>query len=276
MRIIAGKYKGRSIATPNYGSFKQQSFRPTTSKVKEAVFNILYGYTNNLTELRWLDLCCGSGAMGLEALSRGAEYAAFIDKDADILNLLKHNLQKIPVESDLYEIKRLDCHKLPHCKVKPFDLVYCDMPYKDFMRHFQSLFQNLVRGSWLNVVNHNSADIKVDNSHSSHAAQLVGMPKTSDIGEQERKNAAILEAPLIFLEHSSKITWQLPEKLAVQSTIHSCNNQADSLVPLLVPTNALAENREQKEAEATKDNYFIRVNARNYGATGLSIWQYIV
>lgn len=84
MRVIAGKYKGRRLETP-----RGQSIRPTTDKVKEAMFSIL---NEKLYGARVIDLFSGTGGLGIEALSRGAAYCWFCDKSREALSLIKYNL----------------------------------------------------------------------------------------------------------------------------------------------------------------------------------------
>ncbi|MCB0297631.1 MAG: RsmD family RNA methyltransferase, partial [Calditrichaeota bacterium] len=81
MRIIAGKYKGRQIHAS-----KDQSIRPTTNKIKEYVFDLLGEFVENATVL---DVFCGSGSLGLEAVSRGAQNVTFIDNSQTSLRVLR-------------------------------------------------------------------------------------------------------------------------------------------------------------------------------------------
>ena len=92
MRVIAGKYKGRKLNSPdNY------DIRPTTDKAKEALFSIL---TNEIYGSRVLDLFAGTGSLGIEALSRGAEYCVFADSSRESIRLIKSNLEHCKVEED--------------------------------------------------------------------------------------------------------------------------------------------------------------------------------
>ena len=85
MRIIAGDYKGRRLETP-----RDYSVRPTTDKVKEAMFSIL---TNDIWGSRVLDLFAGTGSLGLEALSRGASECVFADQSRDSLRIIRNNIE---------------------------------------------------------------------------------------------------------------------------------------------------------------------------------------
>jgi 16S rRNA (guanine(966)-N(2))-methyltransferase RsmD len=122
MKIIAGEYKGRIIDMPD-------GIRPTSDKVREALFEILKG---RIKGARFLDLYCGSGAMGIEALSRGAEKAAFIDNNHNCISILKKNLTKLGTPQDLYDIYNKDCingMEMLHRSGRFFDVVFLDPPY---------------------------------------------------------------------------------------------------------------------------------------------------
>ena len=88
-RIIAGKFKGQRIAVP------QQGVRPTTDRVREAIFNVLDARLDSWQEQNVLDIFAGSGALGMESLSRGARAATFLEKDRNTAAVINQNLQKI-------------------------------------------------------------------------------------------------------------------------------------------------------------------------------------
>ena len=120
MRIIAGKYKGRKIEMP-----KTKDVRPTADMVRGAVFNIL----NNLIdweETTIMDLCCGTGSFGIEALSRGAKFVCFIDNNLDSIELTRRNLAKL--EADNCEVIKAAAENLPIARRK-YDIIYIDPPY---------------------------------------------------------------------------------------------------------------------------------------------------
>jgi 16S rRNA (guanine966-N2)-methyltransferase len=122
MRIVAGEYKGRVIDMP-------EGIRPTSDKVREALFEIL---KSRMKGVRFLDLYCGSGAMGIEALSRGAEKAAFIDNNHNCISILKKNLAKLGMPQDLYDIYSKDCingMEILQRSGRLFDVVFLDPPY---------------------------------------------------------------------------------------------------------------------------------------------------
>lgn len=120
MRIISGKYKGKKL-----DGFDIEGTRPTMDRVKESLFGIIQ---NNLKDSICLDLFAGSGSLGIEALSNGASACYFVDKNKQILNILKNNLKGIE-NSILIEKDYLMA--LEELKNKKFDVIFLDPPYKD-------------------------------------------------------------------------------------------------------------------------------------------------
>ncbi len=120
MRIIAGKYRGRVFAT-----FKGEEVRPTSDRVKESVFQIL---SARIPGARVLDLFCGSGALGIESLSRGAAEAVFNDASKDSLAILKKNLVRV---AEPYKITNKDYKSCLLSAEGKFDLIFSDPPYRE-------------------------------------------------------------------------------------------------------------------------------------------------
>ncbi|MBQ6496692.1 MAG: 16S rRNA (guanine(966)-N(2))-methyltransferase RsmD [Firmicutes bacterium] len=120
MRVITGKYKGRKLNSPeNY------AIRPTSDKAKEALFSIL---TAEIYGARVLDLFAGTGSLGIEALSRGAEYCVFADASRASLNLIKSNLEHCKVEEET-RVLAGDYRKVLANLNEPFDIILLDPPY---------------------------------------------------------------------------------------------------------------------------------------------------
>lgn len=119
MRIISGKYRGLKLS-----GFEGYDVRPTSDRVKESLFNILYG---KVSGARVLDLFCGSGNLGLESLSRGAEFVHFNDISKESLKILKSNLSKIK-ESN-FSVTNYD-FKTCLSASGVFDLIFIDPPYR--------------------------------------------------------------------------------------------------------------------------------------------------
>lgn len=121
MRVVAGSSKGKRLST-----LKGLSIRPTSDKVRESIFNILgQGFHFNHV----FDLFAGTGAMGIEALSRGAEGAVFVDKDNSAVNLIKKNLDICGFE-DRAKVIKMDVIQALNIKHLAFDLIFIDPPYE--------------------------------------------------------------------------------------------------------------------------------------------------
>lgn len=121
MRIIGGKFRGRTLKTP-----KGAHIRPTTGLLRSTVFNILQSC---IAEARVLDLFAGAGAIGLEALSRGAKSATFVDSDKEAIRIIKENLQTLGLEGRVMQLDVMKAIDLLAKKGETFDLVYIDPPY---------------------------------------------------------------------------------------------------------------------------------------------------
>ena len=125
MRIVGGRLRGRALATP-----KSQDIRPTADRLRESLFNILmHAYDNPIEGARVLDLFSGTGALGFEAVSRGAAFVQFIDDGAEARALLRQNVEALGLAA-ITKIFRRDATKLgPAHPVEPFSLVFLDPPY---------------------------------------------------------------------------------------------------------------------------------------------------
>lgn len=131
MRVIAGRFGGRTLKAP-----AGDATRPTGAKVKEALFSIL----GELSALRVLDLYAGSGALGIEALSRGAQSAVFVESARPALACLRENLNKLDVGDDAKLIPmRVEAARPQLSQLGPFDLVLCDPPWKDAAAALETL-----------------------------------------------------------------------------------------------------------------------------------------
>lgn len=126
MRIIAGKFKGRTLATPS-----SQAVRPTSDRLRESIFNILtHAHDDVIEGARVLDLFAGTGALGIEALSRGAAHALFVDDSTEGRGLLRENVERLGL-GGVTKVFRRDATKLGPCHPHaPFSLVFCDPPYR--------------------------------------------------------------------------------------------------------------------------------------------------
>lgn len=122
MRVVAGEFKGRRLRAPTSGGT-----RPTSDRVREAIFNALLSELGSFEGLTVLDLFAGSGAMGIEALSRGADHAIFLDKSYDAWQAIKANLGDLGITAARATVQRLDVmrHELPRA-----DVAFADPPYR--------------------------------------------------------------------------------------------------------------------------------------------------
>ncbi|MFY0619772.1 16S rRNA (guanine(966)-N(2))-methyltransferase RsmD [Shimia sp.] len=129
MRIIGGKWRGTSLSSVGKGDAANH-LRPTTDRVRESVFNVLQGgrFGDPVFNARVLDLFAGTGALGLEALSRGAAYAAFVDDGRIASRLLQDNFKKLGIVEQISQLQ-LDATRLRDNPETGFDLVFVDPPY---------------------------------------------------------------------------------------------------------------------------------------------------
>jgi len=120
MRIIAGQWRGRPIVAP-----KGEATRPTADRMREALFSMLASRLGSFEELAVADLFAGSGALGLEALSRGAASCVFVEQDRAAVDALKANIAKLGAKAD---VRAQSVLALPPA-TKPYDLILMDPPY---------------------------------------------------------------------------------------------------------------------------------------------------
>lgn len=125
MRIVAGKFRGKQLDTP-----KSDEIRPTADRVREAVFSIIGSRLGpNLLGRRALDLFAGTGAMGLEALSRGADFCVFVDTGIEARGLIRGHIESFGIGGQSKLLKRDATDLGPVGTLKPADLVFVDPPY---------------------------------------------------------------------------------------------------------------------------------------------------
>ena len=125
MRVVGGTLRGRAIVAP-----KSNAIRPTADRLREALFNILtHAYGDPISRARVLDLFAGTGALGIEALSRGAAFTLFIDDGAEARALLRENMTTLGL-GGTSKVFRRDATKLGEPQpLPPFSLVFLDPPY---------------------------------------------------------------------------------------------------------------------------------------------------
>ena len=143
MRIVGGEFRGRPLAKP-----RSSAIRPTTDRTREAVFNVLaHRFPDRLVGARVLDLFAGTGALGLEAISRSAAFALFVDDGAEARALMRQNIEALGVAA-ITRIFRRDATKLgPAYPVEPFSLAFLDPPYAKGLA--EKALASAREGGWL-------------------------------------------------------------------------------------------------------------------------------
>ena len=150
MRIITGTAKGRRLLAP-----KSSKIRPALDQVKEAIFNILF----DVTGLTILDLFAGTGSMGIEALSRGAAHATFVDEFLPAIQLIEKNLDRCGLK-DRAQVIKLPVHRaisMLSRKAHTFDIIFVDPPYlKNYVNSTLQLLaeSTIITSSSLIIVEH--------------------------------------------------------------------------------------------------------------------------
>ncbi len=126
MRVVGGRLRGRTLAAP-----KGQSIRPTSDRLRESLFNILaHAYGDPVGGARVLDLFAGTGALGIEAISRGAAFCLFVDDGAEARALIRQNVDTLGL-GQVTRVFRRDAANLGAAHpVEPFGLVFLDPPYR--------------------------------------------------------------------------------------------------------------------------------------------------
>ena len=147
MRIIAGDYRGLAL-TPLGKGDPAAHLRPTSDRVRESLFNVLTAerFGEAIREIAVLDLFAGTGALGLEALSRGAAKATFVDDGAVASQLIRQNVKRCQA-NEKSTILRRDARRLGPRKTDPFGLVFLDPPYG--MKQGEAAFASAQAGGWI-------------------------------------------------------------------------------------------------------------------------------
>lgn len=166
MRIVGGKFKGHGLVGP-----ASTAIRPTLDRVRESLFNILaHGIEGfDIEGARVMDLFAGTGALGLEALSRGAKFCQFVDESAEARGVIRRNADALGAIG-MCKIWRRDATKLGDCTPQsPFDLVFIDPPYGKGLG--EQALASLVEGEWLST----DAVIVLEESGKSVVTDVTGV-----------------------------------------------------------------------------------------------------
>jgi len=143
MRVIGGRLRGRNIAGPS-----TQAIRPTQDRLRESLFNILmHAYENPMLDARVLDLYAGTGALGIEAVSRGAKFTLFVDNGSEARALLRDNVESLGLGGVTKVYRRDASDPGPAHPVEPFSLVFIDPPYRQKLA--EKSLAALRDGGWL-------------------------------------------------------------------------------------------------------------------------------
>ena len=143
MRIVGGEFRGRTLATP-----KSNDIRPTTDRTRESLFNILsHSYPEALDGSRVLDLFAGTGAVGLEALSRGCRQALFVEQGVEGRGLIRVNIEALGLQGRAKIFRRDAVDLGPVGTMEPFHLVFADPPYGKGLG--ERALESAAAGGWL-------------------------------------------------------------------------------------------------------------------------------
>lgn len=146
MRIVGGRFRGRAISAP-----PGRDTRPTSDRAREALFNILEhaSWSPGLEGRRVLDLFAGSGALGLEAMSRGASFALFVETDATARGAIRDNIEALGLfgATRIHRRDAVDLGVKPAGLGDPFDLVFLDPPYGKGLA--ERALSGLASGGWI-------------------------------------------------------------------------------------------------------------------------------
>lgn len=144
MRVVGGKFRARALAAPSH-----EGLRPTSDRVREAMFNILlHGVEDfDIEGARVIDLFAGTGALGIEALSRGAAYCLFVEDGAEARALIRRNVEALSLTGATKIFRRNATDMGPAGNIEPFALAFADPPYGAGLG--ESGLASLKAGGWL-------------------------------------------------------------------------------------------------------------------------------
>jgi 16S rRNA (guanine966-N2)-methyltransferase len=143
MKICGGEFKGRKLKTP-----KGDKIRPTTDKLREAMFSSLGG---EVVGSAVMDLFCGSGALGLEAISRGADRALFVDENRQAIAVLKENIEQLNIWPRV-RVFNMNVFKLKPLQISDYGIIFADPPYRKGHLDRLITFLSLPNSNWNGIM----------------------------------------------------------------------------------------------------------------------------
>lgn len=163
MRIVGGRFRGTQLAAPGAAGGGAAHLRPTADRVREALFNVLeHGPYAEIEGARVLDLFAGTGALGLEAVSRGAAHAVFVDDLPAARALIRQNVETLRLTGQT-KIWRRDATRLGPCPGTPYGLIFADPPYNKGLG--ERALVSAAEGGWLaddaTVILEESAEVDI-------------------------------------------------------------------------------------------------------------------
>jgi 16S rRNA (guanine966-N2)-methyltransferase len=184
VRVVGGRFRGRPLAGP-----KSDAIRPTSDRLRETIFNVLaHGYGDPVDGARVIDLFAGTGAMGIEALSRGAAFCLFVDEGAQARGLIRENVEALGLGGATRLFRRDATRMGAAGQNPPASLVFCDPPYgKDLAPR---ALKSCADGGWLSP----GALVVVEEAQGSSVALPFGFE------EVERRDYG--ETTVLFARHA--------------------------------------------------------------------------
>ena len=173
MRVIAGSAKGRTLDAPRGGAT-----RPATDRIRETLFAILEPV---LEDARILDLFAGAGTLGIEALSRGAAHATFVERSAEALKTLRKNIKATELEGHAEVIAANVLGFLEQSIVGPYDVVFCDTPFADVALLEATLAHPRLAAA---LVPDATVVARVHKKHQPRVPEGARVQRVKDIGEE--------------------------------------------------------------------------------------------
>jgi 16S rRNA (guanine966-N2)-methyltransferase len=176
MRVIAGEYRGRILKAP-----QDNKIRPTSDRLRETLFNVLAPHIGEDT--RFLDLCAGTGSIGIEALSRGAAFVTFVDRSKKSCALIEENLDKLGIDEARTEVVGTEAENFAGREHNSgWDLVFYDPPYEteySIVLHEFGLRENLLNDDGILIAEHHAKKALPDEVGSLRRWRILKQGETS-------------------------------------------------------------------------------------------------